>query len=133
MEQNLELTYKMINKKIEIEIPEEINTKNWVFSYCLASLKKTLWLNSDFKGSLKPLWDTELISMDKLLKTLNMKLWRDYNMDDLSFHMREYERESSVKISPIKKYSNVSDSKVFLVDDLNWFKLYLLKINKNDS
>jgi len=28
MEQNLELTYKMINKKIEIEIPEEINTKN---------------------------------------------------------------------------------------------------------
>jgi len=40
-------------------------------------------------------------------------------MDDLSFHMREYERESSVKISPIKKYSNVSDSKVFLVDDLN--------------
>lgn len=112
--------------KIEINIPEEIDDKNSAFSFCLSFLRWKIWSDDQLKWTLKPLWNTEWISMDVLLKELNKKLNRFYNMDDLSFHMREYERKSWTKLKTVKKYTNMSTSKVFLVEDLDWFKLYLL-------
>lgn len=113
-------------KKIEISVPETVDTKDWMLSFCVSYLKNLIWWDKQLKWSLKPLWDIELISMNKLLKQLNSMLGREYTMDDLSYHIRWYERSSWKKIRPIKKYKDVSDTKVFLVEDLDWLKLYLL-------
>ncbi len=117
-------------KKIEVYIPEDIDTKNNAFSYCFSYLKNLISWDKDFNGVLKPLGDKELISMDNLLKYLNERFLTNYTLEDLSYHIREYERQSWETIRPVKKYKQISKTKVYLVDDLDGFKLYMLNKNK---
>jgi len=113
-------------KEIRIEIPEGMDDKNSIFSYCLSFIKWKIWSDNSLKWNLKPLWDTELISEFNLIKEINSKLWLNYSIEDLSYKIRDFTRETGLKLDPIKRYNNVSQSKVYLVKDLDEFKIYIL-------
>ncbi len=117
--------------KLKIDIPEDMNNRNKIFSYCLSFLRKQISENDKYEWVLKPLGNTELISTKNLLWLIMKKLDKPMSVETISAYLREYTRDTWIKIDPIKKYSKVADTMVYLKEDIDPFIDYILKKNKS--
>jgi len=117
-------------KKIEIHIPEDLSDKNSVFSHCVSFLRWHIW-ESSLEGKLKPLGNTELISEKNICWLLSKKLDSSISEERFAHYMREYCRKKNIKgIAPIKKYSKVSPSKVYVKSDIDPLINYIIDNHK---
>jgi len=109
-------------KKLEIDIPEELNTKDWVFNYCFTKLKEIISSDDTLENNLSPLWWIELISGFEVLNKINETHGKSLDLEDIEFYIRQYNQwEGNKKIKPIRKYGKVSNGKVYLLSDLEDF------------
>lgn len=114
--------------KIEINIPDKGNRNN-LFKDLLLQVRDILNKNDSLEWKLAPLWNTKLISEYNLRLELIEKFWIDVSSSEFFKQKKLYENINKVKIQSIRDYSNISKSEVYLLDDVKWFKNYL--INKN--
>lgn len=115
----------MQKNEINISIPTEIKDKNSIFSYCISFLRDLISSEDQLQWKLSPLWSIELISEYNLVQEINNKYWLQWGMWDLQKSLRDYKRKTWETIEPIKNYSKVSKSKVYLESDLKGFKIFL--------
>lgn len=113
-------------KKIEIEIPDDIQTKNSLFSHCLSFLKTKINNNNLMEGNLSPLGNTELISEKNLAWLISKAVNSNISESQLSYYIRDYNKISWFRLDPIKKYNKVSDTRVYLVEDTDKFVTFLI-------
>lgn len=109
-----------------IEIDEHAWDKNSVFWSALKSLKNLIQKDESLSWSLQALWSIQCISERNLAWKISKKTNTEFSQAAFAHLMREYKRETWKKLSSVKSYKKVCDSKIYLLHEADEFYTYAL-------